>query len=52
MSLYGDSDDVEYLMKMLSHRSRAYFVNAGKLKGFLVPGLDFAAIFDKAREDE
>ena len=50
-SLYGDSHDVSWLMQRLSHSSRAYFINAGLLKGFLVP-LTFHRILNLATEEE
>ena len=34
-SYYGDTLEVSWLMQRLSHKTRAYFVNAGMLKGFL-----------------
>ena len=37
LSYFGYSDKVSDLMQGLSHKTRAYFVNAGKLKGFLTP---------------
>ena len=37
LSYYGDIEEVYELMRRLSHRARAYLVNAGGLKGFLVP---------------
>jgi len=37
-SYFGDNDDVSIIMQNLSHKTRAYFVNADGLKGFLQDG--------------
>ena len=34
-SFYGDKVEVSLLMQRLSHKTRAYFINANLLKGFL-----------------
>ena len=39
LSFYGESGEVSYLMYYASHKTRAYFVNARMLKGFLVPSV-------------
>ena len=36
-SCYGDREEVSWLLQRLSHKTRAYFVNAHLLKGFLSP---------------
>ena len=35
-SYYGYSEEVSDFMKRASHQTRAYFVNADKLRGFLM----------------
>ena len=44
LSFYGFNFQVQNLMQKLSHKTRAYFVNAGGLKGFLVVGTVFAIL--------
>ena len=39
LSFYGDKEFVSKLMQCLSHKTRAYFVNADCLKGFLCHSL-------------
>ena len=39
MSFFGDSDDVHFLMKRISHSSKACFDRANAFKGFLTPGI-------------
>ena len=39
MSFYGNNEVVTGLMQTLSHKTRAYIVNAKGLKGFLKAGL-------------
>ena len=39
LSFYGDRDDVRILMQKVNHKTRAYFVNALGLRGFLEPGV-------------
>ena len=38
LGFYGDSYEVFFLLQKTSHSTRAYYFNAGGLKGFLVPG--------------
>ena len=39
LSYFGTSEKVYFLVQKLSHKTRAYFVNADELKGFLVHGI-------------
>ena len=38
-SFFGDSEDVREFLQKASHRTRAYYVNTGGLKGFLEPSI-------------
>ena len=49
MSYLGDYEDVCNLMQFTSHRTRAYFINANRLKGFLTTGT--LAMLKKANEE-
>ena len=48
MSYLGDYEDVCNLMQFTSHKTRAYFTNADRLKGFLTPGI--VATLKRAKE--
>lgn len=37
LSFFGDSDEVGDFMQKGSHKTRAYFINANGLPGFVVP---------------
>ena len=39
MTYFGDNEKVYDFMQKISHRTRAYLVNANGLKGILTPGI-------------
>ena len=47
LSYYGNPREVYELMRIASHKTRAYIVNAGGLKGYLV-NYSFLTILQKA----